>query len=214
MSKLKDLTGMKFGRLTVIERAENDKLGKARWLCKCDCGNETVVGGAFLRLGQSTSCGCLRKETGNHRTHGMKGTSVYHSWCAMKQRCLNPNTKKFKRYGGRGITIYPDWVDDFQAFYDYVSKLEHFGKEGYTLDRIDNNGNYEPNNLRWADNKTQARNRRSNIIVEYNGKAMTLTESAESSGIAFSTLLTRYRAGDREDRLFRPVKQSSFRKSS
>ena len=105
--------------------------------------------------------------------------------------------------------MFAEWIHDFQKFYDYVSKLPHFGEEGYTLDRIDNDGNYEPDNLRWADRKTQSRNTRRNIIVEYQGTVMSLAEAAELSGIPYRVLLDRYHAGDRGERLFRPVRKRS-----
>ena len=202
---LEDLIGQKFGRLTVIERSEN-KGGRTAWKCRCDCGNESVVVATNLKRGKVNSCGCLNKEKLHERSkHGMKGTPIYGVWRNIKNRCLNSNVKKYEDYGGRGIKICDEWIDNFQAFYDYVSKLEHYGEEGYTLDRINNNGNYEPNNLRWADKKTQARNKRNNRIVEYNGEKMSLPEAAELSGIDFRTLWARMKRGDTGDRLFRPV---------
>lgn len=205
MSKLKDLRGMKFGRLTVIERAEN-KGAKVCWRCKCDCGQETVVQSWNLTHKHTKSCGCIQDETFSLK-HGLSHTKIYDNWNMMKQRCLNPNIKSYSRYGGRGITVYPEWVDDFQNFYEYVSKLEHFGEKGYSLDRIDNDGDYCVGNVRWADQKTQGRNRRSNIIVEYEGEQMTLVEASELSGIEYHVLNIRYRTGDRGERLFRPVKK-------
>jgi len=209
MSKLKDLTGMKFGRLTVIERAENDKHGRARWLCLCDCGNKKVIRGMHLTSGHTVSCGCFYKENFKkvslnckYIKHGMRHNSIYYKWQGMKDRCFNPKNRCYHLYGKRGVTVYSEWVDDFQAFYDYVSKLEHFGEEGYTLDRIDPNGNYEPNNIRWADAKTQTRNKRNNVIVEYNGESMTLKDSAEKSGINYHTLYNRYKRGWTLERLF------------
>jgi len=209
MSKLKDLTGQKFGRLTVIERVEN-KGRYVAWKCRCDCGNEVIVRGDVLKCGRTKSCGCLHNEAAvvnvvkNHK-HKKSGKKIYKIWQNMKKRCFNTNSNDYQRYGGRGITVYDEWIHNFQAFYDYVSQLPHFGEKGYSLDRIDNNGNYEPDNVRWADAKTQCRNRRSNCIVEYNGKSMTLAESSEKSGIAFKTLRDRYKRGDTGDRLFRPV---------
>ena len=207
MSKLKDLTGQRFGRLTVIERAEN-KGRRVRWKCKCDCGNTKIVTADSLLQANTQSCGCLHNEQIVERNfkHGKGHTTIYENWKAMKSRCLNPNNSKFKDYGGRGITIYPEWIHDFQAFYDYVSKLEHFGEKGYTLDRINNNGNYEPNNLRWADGKIQHRNKRTNVIVEYNGEKMILNDAAIKSGINRKTLSHRLKRGDTGERLFRPVK--------
>lgn len=165
MSKLIDLTGQKFGRLTVIERAEKPchvHDAAAYWKCRCDCGKEKIVSGKNLMYGKSLSCGCLSKEVARklHLKHKAHNTSLYNRWTNMKHRCLNPNNTSYKYYGGRGITVCEEWRNDFQAFYDYVSKLPHFGEKGYSLDRINNDGNYEPGNVRWATAKEQANNRR------------------------------------------------------
>ena len=207
----KDLTGMKFGRLTVIERTENSESGKTRWLCRCDCGKEIVVCGCNLKNNHTQSCGCIHHEVVSRvfGTHHMSQSRIYSIWVNIKTRCLNHKAVNYHNYGGRGITICNEWQNDFQAFYDYVSKLEHFNEKGYSLDRINNNGNYEPNNLRWADLKTQSRNTRANLIVIYKGKSMPLIDAAELSGIAFPTLWARVRNGDTGDRLFRPVKKFS-----
>ena len=211
MRQLIDLTGMKFGRLTVIERAENSKCGQPRWLCKCDCGNEVVVQGGHLISGHTVSCGCFRKEITREKstTHGMRHTKIYNTWYDIKRRCYNPNRKDYKHYGGRGITMFPEWIDDFQAFYNYVSNLPHFGEEGYSLDRINNNGNYEPDNLRWADSKTQKRNTRRNQLVQFGDRWITLAELSEITGIPYKTLQDRLRRGDTGERLCRPVKKAS-----
>lgn len=201
---LHDLTGQRFGRLTVIERVENNKFGQTRWKCHCDCGTDKVIDAQSLISGKTQSCGCLNLE--NHTTHQMAYTLIYRTWGSMKARCLNPNAPNYKNYGGRGIKICDEWQNDFQAFYDYVSQLEHYGEKGYTLDRINVNGNYEPNNLRWATAKEQRRNRRDNHIVEYKGVKMCLTDAAIKSGINKCTLLARVKKGDTGDELFRPVK--------
>ena len=120
----------------------------------------------------------------------------------MKDRCFNPNNKCYNLYGERGITVYFEWIDDFQAFYDYVSKLPNYGKEGYTLDRIDNNGNYEPNNLRWADPNAQSRNKRNNIWVEYKGQKMILKDVAKLCGVSYNTLYKHYKRGWSLEKLF------------
>ena len=129
---------------------------------------------------------------------------LYYTWAGMKKRCRdtqNPN------YGGRGINVYPAWGNDFQAFYDYVSKLEHFGEKGYTLDRIDNDGNYEPGNLRWTTSKKQIRNRQCTLMVEYQGKQMPLAEIAELLGVKYKTLFRRYEDGKRGEELFKTVRK-------
>ena len=209
MPAFKDLTGLTFGRLTALERVENDKHGKARFKCRCSCGAEVIVRGYDLRSGNTTSCGCLNREKTIERstTHGMARTKIYNVWFHIKARCLNPNDKRYKDYGGRGITMFSEWIDSFQNFYSYVSKLEHFNEPGYSLDRIDNNRGYFPGNLRFANRKTQNRNQRKNVIVEYNGVEMSLAEASEKSGIKYGALQSRYYHGDRGDRLFRPVKK-------
>ena len=211
--KFKDLTGMTIGRLTVLGRAEN-KNGRVAWNVICNCGNSKVVTTHELHSGDTRSCGCIHKEQLAKRNkqnakHGMSKTKTYNTWNNIKDRCYNPNCKYYQDYGGRGISMYGDWLNNFQAFYDYVSKLLHFNEAGYSLDRINNDGNYEPNNLRWATQKEQLRNTRVNRIVEYQGRAITLSEVAELTGISFATLHNRWKRGDRGDRLFRPVKKRS-----
>ena len=197
MGKCIDLTGQKFGRLTVIKRAENcvrsDGRTRVRWLCKCDCGNEIVVLADSLKNDKTKSCGCFQKEKTkkSNTKHGCCKERIYRIWCNMKTRCNNEKSMDYCNYGGRGVSLYSVWQDSFKAFYDYVSKLEHFNEDGYTLDRIDNNGNYEPDNVRWADRKTQNENRRNNCFVTHNGKTQTLTQWAEVTGINYQKLWVR-----------------------
>lgn len=202
----KDLTGETFGRLTVISRAENDENGKAQWHCKCSCKNETIitVRGTDLKNGHTQSCGCLMREKNVelHTRHGKRYTKIYKVWLVLKDRCTNPNNKDYPRYGGRGIKLFAEW-EEFPPFYDYVSQLEHFNEDGYSLDRIDNDGNYEPGNLRFATATEQGRNKRNNILVEYEGEIITLPEAAELIGIKYNTLKRRYYRGKRGEELFK-----------
>ena len=200
MTVRKDLTGQKFGRLEVIGIAETRHYSHGNqyyWRCRCKCGNICTVSGEHLKSGHTKSCGCLNTETRSrtHATHKMTDSKVYAIWTNIKQRCLNPSNKSFADYGGRGITMYEPWVNSFLAFYSYVSQLEHYGEAGYSLDRIDNNSGYELGNLRWTTKKEQARNRRSNHLVEYEGEKMTLTEASEKSGLSVSTLRKRLNRG-------------------
>ena len=160
--QINDLTNQKFGRLTVVERAESKTFPsgqtKIQYKCKCVCGNETIVLGQNLIRGNTRSCGCLALET--RTIHNKWGTKCYRAWDHMIQRCTNKNYIGYKNYGGRGIKVCDQWLSSFDAFYNHVSKLPHYGEEGRSLDRINNDGNYEPGNVRWATRYEQTNNRR------------------------------------------------------
>jgi hypothetical protein len=159
--KLIDMTGLTFGLLTVVGRAPT-KSTRTRWICQCECGGTTVAHGGSLRQGLSRSCGCARNE--NLRTvsitHGLTYTAEHRTWKSMKDRCCNPSNKNYPNWGGRGISICSRWMSSFAAFYQDVGPKP--GPE-YSIDRIDNDGNYEPGNVRWATPREQRLNQRPRV---------------------------------------------------
>lgn len=180
MGKLKDLTGQRFGRLVVMERAESyiqpSGQKKTQWRCKCDCGNEIITVGYNLTRGLTTSCGCVRTERliKMNKTHGKSNHILFSKWEHMKDRCCNPNDKRYKNYGGRGIKICDEWLNSFESFYKW--SIENGYEDGLTIDRINVNGNYEPNNCRWTTWNIQCNNRTNNVYIEYNGETKTLKQ--------------------------------------
>lgn len=203
-----DLTGRRFGRLVALERANSPSSGK-RWRCLCDCGASPTVSGACLRDGNTRSCGCLKSEMTAARnrattprgpvTHGMSYTPTYMSWKDMKSRCTWPDHPDFPAYGGRGISVSPAWLL-FAGFFADMGERP----EGTTLDRFpDQDGNYEPGNVRWATPVQQRRNRRDNAPVTYHGETLFLVDWAARLGLDLVTLWARiYRSGWSIDKAF------------
>ena len=152
----------KYGKLQPVAEAPKAQGERRSFICKCDCGNTKAVKLASLRNGDTTSCGCVHKAqlAKRNEKHGMCGTPIHRIWKGMKQRCLNKNAERYADYGGRGITIHKEWMNDFTAFMNYIVSAIGERPEGYTLDRIDNDKGYEPNNLRWATYSEQNFNRR------------------------------------------------------
>lgn len=202
MGKFIDLTGRRFGRLTVLARAENHKKD-VMWRCLCDCGNEITTARSSLLAGRTRSCGCLARESSariikkvnddgatNHNwKHGLSRTRLYRVWTDIKSRCINSSVPEFKWYGGRGIKICDEWKDSFSKFKDWA--VSNGYADNLTIDRIDNDGNYCPENCRWATMKEQCRNRSSNRVFE--GK--TFIEWEEQLGVKPGTIAGRIHKG-------------------
>ena len=186
-----DLTGQRFGRLVAIKAVGKDKGKHILWECRCDCGKTTNVSTTKLTLGRTKSCGCWREE--RTKTHGKRDTRLYSIWAHMKQRCSNPNVERYPRYGGRGIKVCQEWADDFETF--YIWAMANGYQDGLQIDRIDNDGDYKPENCRWVTVKDQCENKSTNIYIEYGGERHTLQEWVQITGIPLSTAYSRYKAG-------------------
>ena len=196
MGAFNDLTGARYGFFTVVERAKNQGK-KPMWLCKCDCGKMKEVRADSLKSGAIKSCGCYQKEQlkGNSRaaTHGKRKTRLYSIWEHIKQRCFNETNNEFHLYGGRGVTMCDEWRNSFEAFYEWA--MANGYADNLTIDRIDNNGNYEPSNCRWATSQTQANNRRNNHLITYNNETHTIAEWARITGLSARKIYDRYVRG-------------------
>lgn len=198
---LKDLTGKKYGHVTIV-RYNGCKNGKhSMWIGRCVCGNEKSYFTEALRnASDNFSCGCVPK---NHvEKHGMHKTTEYRSWLHMKGRCTNPNYHNFKYWGGRGIKVCDRWIDSFENFYEDMGPKP---RKSYTIDRIDNDGDYCKENCRWASRKTQLRNSRHNKMITWNGETRCVNEWAEILNIHPKTLSVRIQRWDLERAMTEPV---------
>lgn len=191
MRKALEITGQKFGRLTAIKFVKKNKKGLHIWLFKCDCGKEKMIIKQYVLSGQVKSCGCLlaEKRIESHTVHGFYGTSIYKTWQGIKRRCYYTNFKDYKNYGARGVLVCDEWKNDFINFYNWA--ITNGYKEGLTIDRIDVNGDYEPNNCRWVTTKIQNRNKRNCIFITYKNNTYCLGEWAERLNINYNTLNAR-----------------------
>jgi len=199
VGKFIDLTGQRFGRLVVLEEAGRSKSGKVMWLCRCDCGNETVTVTGSLKNGETKSCGCLQKEkaiitasyaravkSSKIRT---KNQHLYKVWYNMLARCTDSQDESYPNYGGRGIHVCAEWQNDFYAFQSWA--LGHGFSPELTIDRIDNSGDYAPDNCRWATYTEQNNNYRRNVIISFNGEQHTIAEWAKIIGVSHALIWQR-----------------------
>lgn len=190
---------MRFGKLVVIQRGEDavssNGRRRVRWDCKCDCGKRKLIYSDNLIHGRSTSCGCERARMLSEKqtTHGESSTHLYGVWSAMKARCNNPNATHYDSYGGRGIRVCDEWQRSFDAFREWAVSSGYV--QGLSLDRINVDGNYEPENCRWITGVGQANNRRSNILVTHDGQTHTVTEWANIIGANPKTIFSRIYSG-------------------
>lgn len=214
-----NLTGKRFGRLVVLKDTGKREKSQKVWMCKCDCGNTKEVITSYLTSGDTKSCGCYRKECelknlgefwGKPKTHGLSKTRVYRIWIDMNARCEKKNNKAYKHYGERGIKVCKEWKENFLSFYNWAIKNGY--KDELSIDRINVNGNYEPNNCRWADAKTQGNNKRNTRKIKIFNEVKTAYDFEKQYGIKAYLLLDRYDKGYRDDKLIYKSNLSHFRK--
>jgi len=217
MSTEIDISNKKYGKLTAIKKAFYKK-GKSYWVFRCDCGNEKIIIKDNVVKGQTKSCGCLQKEIAkitqlkNRAIHKKSRTRLYNVYSAIKARCYNKNVNNYNRYGGRGITVCDEWKNNFMSFYNWAIKngYKENEKRGLcTIDRIDNNGNYCPENCRFVNNTIQARNTRKNHNITINNETKTLTEWIHIYKICQSTFFNRKKKGFSDiEALTKPVNKT------
>lgn len=211
----KDLTGKKIGRLTVLRLSDiTQESKKTKWICQCECGKiiEVFSGNLTSKTRPTQSCGCLSREKSSKRMkeknpgykHGKNNTRLHVIWDAMKKRCYLKSHIHYSNYGGRGITVCEEWRNDFLNFYNWA--IANGYKEDLTIDRIDSDKNYSPDNCRWITHKEQQNNKRTNHFVEYKGRKYTISQLAEEKNIKYDILLYRINKGwDLEDAINLPV---------
>lgn len=208
MGVIKNLEGQVFGKLTVLSFAGLKNKRISQWMCKCECGNYTTVVGAWLTSDNTTSCGCFKiqriKETKTIHGHNTREltTPEYAAWYSLKQRCTNKNSRNYKNYAGRGIKVCSRWIDSFENF---LADMGCRPSDKHSIDRINNNGDYEPENCRWATKKQQANNVRDNKIIEYKGISKTLSEWHDELGFNYATVSARLRKGYSVEKSFETI---------
>lgn len=197
MAHFNDLSGNRYDMLLVLHRVENSLDGYVQYLCLCDCGNTKVIKGHNLSNGKTHSCGCMKKKMmaekqfkhGDAGTHHSASSRLYRIWQGMINRCTRQKFRQWKDYGGRGITVCDEWINDYSVFKEWA--IQNGYSDDLTIDRINNDGNYEPTNCRWVSMKHQMNNKSNNHLINYNGCTKTLTEWAEELGIPRHTLSER-----------------------
>lgn len=192
MGRKLHLTGQRFNRFVVLSEAGKDKHGATFWLCQCDCGEVRRVRTTHLRLGVSKSCGCLQREVAaqSKTKHGLHGSALYDVWNGMIRRTTKPDDPGYKNYGGRGISVCDRW----QSLANFIADMGPSYSKGLTIDRIDNDGDYEPGNCRWTTRVVQQRNRTNTVFLTHLGRTLPLSEWADVCDIKYATLHKRVTA--------------------
>ena len=186
-----DITGKRFGRLVALEY-----IGKSRWLCQCDCGNKKVIRTDHLKNGATISCGCYNREASSkrNRKHGMTASPEYYAWAHMIKRCENPTDSRFYRYGARGITVCERWKGQ-NGFQNFINDMGRRPGPKYSIDRINNDGNYEPSNCKWSTMLEQSNNKGNNRLISYLGETKTLKEWSRELGFDYKNIWERMNCG-------------------
>lgn len=197
MNPVISIEGGKYGRL-LVKRIDTERSGNGKtfWHCLCECGVSKSIRGDMLKSGRAKSCGCFHREISSsickaRKTHGRTGTKIYWTWRHILSRCYKPQTAQYRNYGGRGIIVCERW----HKFENFFSDMGHPPSPNHSIDRIDNNGNYEPSNCRWATPKEQGNNTRANKVLFFNGESLTLTQWSEKAGLSMSTVSRRIQRG-------------------
>lgn len=202
MSKALDLVGKRFGMLTVVERRASDGKGQSMWLCRCDCGTEKVLRGHDLTQGKVRSCGCTRRYNCGLYKHGLSHTKLHSRWRNIKERCYNPKNPCYKHYGGRGIAMCDEWKNDFMAFYSWA--MENGYTDELTVDRIDYNKGYSPQNCRLVGWVEQQNNKRNNRRFTVGDKTLTIAEWSRESGVQYRDIMNRLNYGYTMEEAIKP----------
>lgn len=205
-----NLAGQKYGRWTIVELLGKNEKNELLIKCICDCGNERTLKLINIKYGSSKSCGCLSKEV--HSKHGLKKHPLFMVWCSMRQRCSYEKYPGFHRYGVRGIRVCEEWNNDFKTFHDWA--IANGWEVGLSIDRIDNDGNYEPSNCRWATMLTQARNTSKNVMVEHEGEIKCLSEWAKVLNINLCRIARGIKRGHTLAEIIAKPRYKQFKKTA